>query len=505
MSLSYRSRNRIKLAFFILAIVIIASLFGVLNHTVQDIRHEERKKILLWADAVQQRNTLLEYTAQLFEKLEQDELQKVELWRESQQLIMEVDDPQFLSFLLKIISTNQNIPIILTDAQKRVISTMNVGENIVVGRTLPPSMIEQFSKYEPLLVTYQGKLINYLYYSDSQLFNELQLMLNELIHSFVVEVVQNSASVPVIITNSDTTEILACGNIPERKINKARNESVKKFIQENLSENPPIKIILNQKNEGYIFYNNSPIITQLTYYPPFLLLVSILLGFIAYYTLRSFEKNEKDQLWVGMSKETAHQLGTPISSLMAWIEILKMNNVDSNTLDEINKDVNRLETIACRFSKIGSTPDFSRENVGNVVENAVNYMRNRTSQNIESSIHIADNDIYAMVNISLLGWVIENLWKNAVDAMQGKGTLTINVSKENNHVCIDVSDTGKGLPRNKFKTIFQPGYTTKSRGWGLGLSLAQRIVKEYHHGKIMVKSSEIDKGTTFRICLPLVK
>jgi signal transduction histidine kinase len=330
-------------------------------------------------------------------------------------------------------------------------------------------------------------------------------MLNELIHSFVVEVVQNSASVPVIITNSDTTEILACGNIPERKINKARNESVKKFIQENLSENPPIKIILNQKNEGYIFYNNSPIITQLTYYPPFLLLVSILLGFIAYYTLRSFEKNEKDQLWVGMSKETAHQLGTPISSLMAWIEILKMNNVDSNTLEEINKDVNRLETIACRFSKIGSTPDFSRENVGNVVENAVNYMRNRTSQNIESSIHIANNDIYAMVNISLLGWVIENLWKNAVDAMQGKGTLTINVSKENNHVCIDVSDTGKGLPRNKFKTIFQPGYTTKSRGWGLGLSLAQRIVKEYHHGKIMVKSSEIDKGTTFRICLPLVK
>ena len=505
MSLSYHSRNRIKLAFFILAIIIIAALFGVLNRTVQDIRYEGRKKILLWADAVQQRNTLLEYTAQLFEKLEQDELQKVELWRESQQLIMEVNDPQFLTFLLKIISTNQNIPIILTDAQKKVISTMNVGSNITIGKTLPPSMAEQFSKYEPLLVTYQGKLINYLYYSDSQLFNELQLMLNELIHSFVVEVVQNSASVPVVITNSDTTEILACGNIPERKIKKAGNESIKKFIQENLSENPPIKIILNQKNEGYIFYNNSPIITQLTYYPPFLLLVSILLGFIAYYTLRSFEKNEKDQLWVGMSKETAHQLGTPISSLMAWIEILKMNNVDSNTLDEINKDVNRLETIACRFSKIGSTPDFSRENVGNVVENAVNYMRNRTSQNIESSIHIADNDIYAMVNISLLGWVIENLWKNAVDAMQGKGTLTINVSKENNHVCIDVSDTGKGLPRNKFKTIFQPGYTTKSRGWGLGLSLAQRIVKEYHHGKIMVKSSEIDKGTTFRICLPLVK
>ncbi len=505
MSLSYRSRSRIKLAFFILAIVIIASLFGLINHTVQDIRNDERKKILLWADAVQQRNTLLEYTAQLFDKLEQEELQKVELWRESQQLIMEVENPQFLTFLLKIISSNQNIPIILTDAHKRIINTMNAEPDIVVGETIPPSMIEKYSKYEPLLITYQGKLINYLYYSDSQIFNELQLMLNELIHSFVVEVVRNSASVPVVITNSDTTEILAYGNIPQRKINKAGTESVKLFVQENLSENPPIKIILNQNNEGYIFYNNSAIITQLTYYPLFLLIISILLGFIAYYTLRSFEKNEKDQLWVGMSKETAHQLGTPISSLMAWVEIMKMNNTDPNIIDEINKDVNRLETIARRFSKIGSTPDFTRENVGNVVKDSVNYMRNRTSQNIESSIHIADTEIYAMINTSLLGWVIENLWKNAVDAMQGKGTLTITVTKENNHAYIDVSDTGKGLPRNKFKTIFQPGYTTKSRGWGLGLSLAQRIVKEYHHGKIMVKSSEIDKGTTFRICLPLVK
>lgn len=168
MSLSYRSRSRIKLAFFILAIVIIASLFGLINHTVQDIRNDERKKILLWSDAVQQRNTLLEYTAQLFDKLEQEELQKVELWRESQQLIMEVENPQFLTFLLKIISSNQNIPIILTDAHKRIINTMNAEPDIVVGETIPPSMIEKYSKYEPLLITYQGKLINYLYYSDSR-------------------------------------------------------------------------------------------------------------------------------------------------------------------------------------------------------------------------------------------------------------------------------------------------------------------------------------------------
>ncbi len=502
MSLSYRSRSRIKLAFFILAIVIIASLFGLINHTVQDIRNDERKKILLWADAVQQRNTLLEYTAQLFDKLEQEELQKVELWRESQQLIMEVENPQFLTFLLKIISSNQNIPIILTDAHKRIINTMNAEPDIVVGETIPPSMIEKYSKYEPLLITYQGKLINYLYYSDSQIFNELQLMLNELIHSFVVEVVRNSASVPVVITNSDTTEILAYGNIPQRKINKAGTESVKLFVQENLSENPPIKIILNQNNEGYIFYNNSAIITQLTYYPLFLLIISILLGFIAYYTLRSFEKNEKDQLWVGMSKETAHQLGTPLSSLQGWVEMLKEQAGSQKIATEMSKDVDRLKLVSDRFGKIGSTPKLEEADVVEQISQMVAYIKRRAPEKVLFNIETTgEQHIPVMMNAPLFDWVIENLLKNALDAMDGKGNIKIHIKNETVQVVIDVSDTGKGISAKNIAHVFNPGFSTKKRGWGLGLSLSKRIINQYHKGELSVKSSEPGKGTTFRILL----
>lgn len=503
MSLTHRSRNVIKLAFLILAVILIAIIFVFVNRTIHEIREEERHKVMLWADAIQQRNTLLEYAAKLFEKLEQEELQKVDLWRESQQLILETEDTQFLTFLLKIISNNKNIPIILTDANRRVISTMNLEEDIPAGFPIPIIPHDKFSKYAPLQVVYKGRIINYLYYSDSQLFNELNAMINDLIHSFVVEVVTNSVSVPVIITPKDTSSILAYGNLPERMLKKVERQDIKNYVQEHLSENQPIPILLNQDEEGYIFYQDSPLITSLKYYPLFLFAVVLLLAIIVYYTLSSFVKSDKDQLWVGMSKETAHQLGTPISSLMAWVEILKMQNVDQSITDEINKDVVRLETIARRFSKIGSNPDLTRENLGDVVENAVTYLKTRTSKNVETSITIKNEELYAMVNPSLLAWVIENIWKNAVDAMQGSGKLTIEVWKDNDKAHIDIIDTGKGLPRNKFKTIFQPGYTTKSRGWGLGLSLAQRIVKEYHHGKLFVHSSEIDKGTTMRITLPL--
>ena len=206
---------------------------------------------------------------------------------------------------------------------------------------------------------------------------------------------------------------------------------------------------------------------------------------------------------MGMSKETAHQLGTPISSLMAWIEILKMKETDPEIVEELSKDASRLETIAGRFSKIGSNPDLTPTNLVDVVRNAVNYMANRSSKNVKYEFKFPEEEITVNLNESLIAWVIENIWKNAVDAMQGVGKLTVEVSRENDVAYIDVTDTGKGLPRSKFKTIFQPGYTTKTRGWGLGLSLAQRIVKEYHDGKIIVKNSEIDKGTTMRICLPI--
>ena len=330
-------------------------------------------------------------------------------------------------------------------------------------------------------------------------------MINDMIHSFIVEIVQNAVSVPVIITDSDTSHILAYGNISEKFIPVDEKKSVQNYVQEKMSENVPIQISLNPKTSGLIFYQDSVLISELMYYPLMLLIISILLALIAYFTLRSFEKHEKDQLWVGMSKETAHQLGTPISSLMAWIEILKMKETDPEIVEELSKDASRLETIAGRFSKIGSNPDLTPTNLVDVVRNAVNYMANRSSKNVKYEFKFPEEEITVNLNESLIAWVIENIWKNAVDAMQGVGKLTVEVSRENDVAYIDVTDTGKGLPRSKFKTVFQPGYTTKTRGWGLGLSLAQRIVKEYHDGKIIVKNSEIDKGTTMRICLPIVK
>lgn len=501
---NYRTIRRIKWLFFTIAVVILVVGFVFFNTTINDIRKEERVKVMLWADAVQQRNSLLEYATKLFDKLKDEELQKVELWRESQQLIMEVEDSQFLTFLLSIITTNKNIPIILTDADKNVITTMNLNENLSVNKPIPANISERFRKYEPLKVSYKGKVINYLFYSDSQIFNELQEMINNMIHSFIVEVAQNAVSVPVVITNSDTTNIFAYGNITEKRIRELSSESVKDFVQDNMYENQAIPIMIDQNTAGLIFYKDSELITRLTYYPAILIIISLLILLGAYVTFRSFDKHEKDQLWVGMSKETAHQLGTPISSLMAWLELLKMKDIEPEVIDEIGKDINRLETIAGRFSKIGSQPKLSKENVVEIVMNSVNYMKTRTSKNVEYKTIMPSEPIYAKLNPSLLAWVIENIWKNAIDAMQGKGQLTVEVSQENTIVNIDVTDTGKGLPRKKFKTIFNPGYTTKSRGWGLGLSLAQRIVKEYHNGKIVVKSSEIDKGTTIRVSLPII-
>lgn len=501
---NYHTGHRIKWLLFAIAMLVLLVGFLFVNTTISDIRKDERVKVMLWAEAVQQRNSLLEYTSQLFEKMKLEELQKVELWKESQQLIMEVEDSKFLTFLLSIITNNKNIPIILTDANKNVITTMNLDVDLKANEPLPEKIKQQFSKYQPLKVAYKGKIINYLFYSDSQLFNELQDVVNNMIHSFIVEVVQNAVSVPVVITNNDTTEIFAYGNITEKRLKQLTSESVNTFVSEKMSSNPSIPISIGPNRSGRIFYQDSELITKLKYYPIILIVISLLILLGAYVTLRLFDKREKDQLWVGMSKETAHQLGTPISSLMAWVEILKMKDLEPEIINEIVKDVNRLETIAGRFSKIGSVPNLTRENVSEIVMNSVNYMKNRTSQNIEFKANMPENTIYAMLNPSLIAWVIENIWKNAIDAMQGKGSITVDVSAENTMVHIDISDTGKGLPRKKFKTIFNPGYTTKSRGWGLGLSLAQRIIKEYHHGKIIVKSSEIDKGTTIRVSLPIV-
>ena len=263
-----------------------------------------------------------------------------------------------------------------------------------------------------------------------------------------------------------------------------------------------IKILLNEDSHDYIqvCYDESLLIKRLSAYPLVQLGIVLIFVVVAIFALLTSKKAEQNKVWVGLSKETAHQLGTPISSLMAWIEILKMNYPDDDLIPEMDKDVKRLQLIADRFSKIGSLPEPVPSSLNEVMEHVIDYMDRRTSKSIKMIKEFPDHDVIVKINASLFEWVIENLSKNAVDAMGGKkGAITIHVEETMNKAIIEVSDTGKGIMKKDLGNVFRPGFTTKKRGWGLGLSLAKRIVEEYHHGKIWVKSSEIGKGTTFRI------
>jgi len=483
-----------------LALLITAAIFLLLNRTINDIKRGERKQVLLWAEAIQKRSVIVEHSNQVFNKLKEDERRKIDMWSEAQHLILQENNSRFLSYLLKVISSNKNIPIILTDVNGIVISTVNLNFDLDLNKEMPPGVKAEFSRYEPIAIKYGNTIINYLYYSDSHLFSELQVIMNNMIASFVDEVVRNSASVPVVITTVDTVDIVAFGNIRESEFNTPEKQEAK--IAEMVKSNNVIPIMLNGETTHYIFYENSTLITRLRYYPALFLLVSVLLLVLAYMMYYNLRRNEQTRLLVGMSKETAHQLGTPISSLIAWVEMLKLEQVKPDIINEIDKDVQRLQTIADRFSKIGAKPTLTLENLNEIVENVIAYLRLRTSKNVHFHIHAEQPHIVAPVNTPLFEWVVENVVKNAVDAMQGKGDLWVTLSTSKTNVIIDIRDSGKGIPRKKFKTIFTAGYSTKPRGWGLGLSLAKRIIGEYHEGKIFVKSSELGKGTTMRILLP---
>lgn len=254
----------------------------------------------------------------------------------------------------------------------------------------------------------------------------------------------------------------------------------------------------------YIYYEDSALLKSLSLYPYIQVGVTVLLAIILYMALVYTKRAEQNRVWVGLSKETAHQLGTPISSLMAWSEYLQSIGLDKEVTDEIDKDVKRLSTIADRFGKIGSLPEMQLEYINEIVGNSLEYMRNRVSDRVSINMHLSDDDHGVMLSKSLIEWVMENLTKNAVDAMQGEGRIDITTGSEGKNIWIEVKDTGKGIARKNFKTVFNPGYTTKKRGWGLGLTLVKRIVEEYHGGRIYVKESELGKGTTFRMELPAV-
>lgn len=312
------------------------------------------------------------------------------------------------------------------------------------------------------------------------------------------KIITTNNSIPLILVD-DKGEIIYANNLDS--IKSLDPTFLKKQLAIMKTQNQPIEIIYDGENKQFIYYKNSDLLNKLTYYPLALILILVLFLAVIYFFYSSNKAAETNKLWTGMAKETAHQIGTPLSSLLGWIAILKMEKVDETYINEIEKDVHRLNTIANRFSKIGSKPALKKENIVGITKQAFDYLESRSSKQISFSFSSSDDEIYAKLNIELFGWVIENLIKNAIDAMLGKGELIIVIEENPKKVKITVSDSGKGIPKKLFKQIFKPGFTTKKRGWGLGLSLSKRIVEDYHIGKIFVKKSELEKGSTFEISL----
>ncbi|HLV24496.1 MAG TPA: HAMP domain-containing sensor histidine kinase, partial [Moheibacter sp.] len=294
-------------------------------------------------------------------------------------------------------------------------------------------------------------------------------------------------------------ELNSALNIPEEdQIDSLKMNAIINHMKE-LRE--PIIIDLGEFGKQYVYYENSPLLTRLQYYPIILILVIILFVYFSYWYFKTLKNTEQSFLWAGMAKETAHQIGTPLSSLLGWVEILKMEEMDQEPVLEIEKDIYRLNQITERFSKIGSLPELQPNNLIEVTENSVNYLRNRISKKVDLRFNSDKEEIRIPLNVALYSWVIENLVKNAVDAMQNQGAINVYITDNENNVVISVADTGPGMPKKLHKRIFEPGFTTKQRGWGLGLSLAKRIIENYHKGKIYVAKSDKDSGTEIKILL----
>jgi two-component system, sporulation sensor kinase D len=338
--------------------------------------------------------------------------------------------------------------------------------------------------------------------SKMEVFAEAYRTLNEADEdtdlSLVLTVISGNNTIPVIVTD-EAGDIKNFLNIDIHKEDTLGY--LKQRAAQMREDGNNIKLYYgNNSNDKYmeVCYDESLLLNRLTIYPYIQLGVVVIFVMIAILALLGFKKTEQNRVWVGLSKETAHQLGTPISSLMAWIELLK-DKYHDDLIMEMEKDVNRLEMIAERFSKIGSMPEPENEDIAVVLNRVITYMEHRTSNSVRFERYFPDRVLNAKINASLFEWVIENLCKNAVDAMDAQGVISVNLSDSEKLVIIEIADSGKGIAKNSYKSIFEPGYTTKKRGWGLGLSLAKRIVEEYHKGKIFVKQSELGKGTTFRI------
>jgi len=483
----YHKKQRWKIILLLVAIVLVAASLWFSNTIVKKVAQREVDRVEQWADAVKRKADLVNLTNNAFEELRENERKKVELWTAA--MVEGNKDLTDYTLVVAILQENGgNVPLIITDQQGNVESTHNLEflDSMIVhampaGVNKDTFLLEARSDslavyikswpetHAPIEIDlYAGKVQN-VYYYDSKKLMDLELRKDSLFQAFNKELLANEYLMPVIFIDRTTRAVIGTN------MDKIANDSTKirQRIEKIGAENDSILVDLGAANKGVIYFEHSPELKQLKYFPIIQFIIIGLFILIGYVIFSTFRKAEQDQVWAGMAKETAHQLGTPISSLMAWIQLLEADGVNPATIVEMNKDVDRLSTITNRFSKIGSVAVLKTQNVVPVISESVKYLRLRISTQIELIDEASDPIILADFNESLLEWVIENITKNAVDAMDGKGKIKISVRPFEDDIYIDIEDNGKGIPPAKLKTVFQPGYTTTTRGWGLGLSVVK--------------------------------
>lgn len=505
----YTSKQRWKFLLILLALIIVGASLFYSNQSIKKIGDRERNKAQQWALALRKKAELVDLSSQIFSALQEKEKQKMELVVSANRTILGASDlsmSQDVDFALEIIAANKDIPFVLLNDDGSISQFRNLGPT-EVGSSLnnqfySDSILHLANTWITAKRFYKIQVFEDMYmtlcYGFSKELLRLQAHSDSLIASFNSDLADQKNLVPVVLFDPQTQKVLA-SNLEEKAL--AKNQ-IKKTIAEMAKQYPPIVLRYNGEKK-LLYLKDSEEVKQLFWLPYLQFAILGLIVLIGYLLFSMYRKAEQNQVWAGMAKETAHQLGTPLSSMMAWVAHLEQQDIDPMIPKEMHKDLERLEKITDRFSKIGSGAKLIEADLAETIESNLNYLKARLSQKVDIQYKLSgERPLLVRHNASLIEWVIENICKNAVDAMEGIGVLNIHVQEVAEWVHIDIADTGKGLTPKQFKTIFEPGYSTKKRGWGLGLTLVKRIVEEYHKGKVYVLQSVPEKGTTFRISLP---
>lgn len=514
----YSNKQKWKIALMVFALLLVGASLFISNQILSKVGEREKERAEQWADAIQKKIELVQLTNGTFSQMRENERKKMELWVEATTEAAKkspLDEDFEENFPLFIVQQNTEVPVIAVDDYGYVSGSRNLEFDTSDLRIKNPDLtrrelmqvfddsllvlVDIWKDEKPAFTVeaFDDFYISY-YYKDSKTIDSLEHKRDSIIDAFNIDLLNNQSLVPVLLVDTKTNEITGT-NIPELKKDPSK---LKEVLAEMPTGNKPIIIDFQNGQTSTLYYGASPELKQLQYFPYIQFIVIGLFALISYVIFSTFRKAEQNQVWAGMAKETAHQLGTPLSSLMAWVQLLEAQGVDPMVTKEMQKDVDRLEKVTDRFSKIGSGAKLDDHDICLTVRNVMSYLAPRISDKVEVTVD-SDSNINASHNAPLIEWVVENICKNAVDAMEAEGELEVSVHSSSDWVHIDIKDNGKGIPQNQMTTIFEPGYSTKTRGWGLGLSLVKRIVKEYHKGRVFVLESQVDVGTTFRISLPL--